>query len=345
MRILRRIPSILGLPGLLGLALLALACALALTQGRYPVGLGEFCRYLLQAIGIGSMDGARRDLLHNLIFEIRLPRVLSAVLVGAGLSAAGSSYQAVFRNPLVSPSLLGVLAGASFGASLGIVLDLPWGAVQALAFSGGVLAVSCAVLLAHAFGRGSVVLLLLGGVVSGAFFSSLLTMVKYVADPQNQLPAIVYWLMGSLTQTDVREVGWLGIPMAAGIAGLCVLGRAMDALSMGDDEARSLGVPARGVRLSVVALSTLVSALTVSLAGMIGWIGLVVPHIARLLVGPRNARLVPASALLGGCFLLFADGLSRNLFSTELPVGVVTEWLGIPVFVAVLGRVRRGWTS
>lgn len=345
MNAIRRIPGVFGFGGFAGAALLLVACAAALTQGRYPVGVADFCRFLAASMGLAEMPVSQQALLHNLIFEIRLPRVLSAVLVGASLSASGSSYQAVFRNPLVSPSLLGVLAGASAGSALGIVLGLGWFPMQCLAFAGGVLAVLVAVFLAQAFGRGSVVLLVLGGVVSAALFSSVLTFLKYVADPQNQLPAIVYWLMGSLTQANLHDLSWMSIPLGGGILGLCLLGRAMDALSMGDDEARALGVPARGVRIAVIALATLVCALTVSLAGMIGWIGLVVPHVARLLVGPRNARLVPASALLGGCFLLLADGLSRNLFATELPIGVVTEWIGIPAFVMVLGRARKGWLS
>lgn len=338
--------GILGapVPRLLVAPLLALAAAiLALSIGRYPLPAWETVKFLLAAAGLVSMEPERYALLHNLIVEIRLPRVLAAILVGASLSVSGASFQALFRNPLVSPGLLGVLSGASAGAALGIILGGNWLLVQSSAFLGGLAAVGIGVGIAQLFGGGSLVMLILGGILSGALFASLLSMIKYLADPYNQLPAIVYWLMGSLGQATLNDMAWAAIPMLAGIVVLCFLGRALDALSMGDDEARALGVPVTVVRAAVIAAATLISALTVSLAGMIGWIGLIVPHIARLLVGPGNARLLPAAAALGAAFLLAADSLARNLFTAELPIGVVTELLGIPVFLLVLRRVRRGW--
>ncbi|MGB0129612.1 MAG: iron ABC transporter permease [Rhodocyclaceae bacterium] len=319
------------------------AAGVALSIGRYPLPLGEGVRFALAAVGFADMAPERYGLLYNVIVEIRLPRVLAAMLVGASLSVSGAAYQAVFRNPLVSPGLLGVLAGASAGAALGIILGGSWALVQLCAFLAGLAAVAIGVGIAQLFGRGSVVLLILGGILSGALFTSLLSIVKYVADPYNQLPAIVYWLMGSLGQVGLPDMGWAAVPMLGGIVVLCLLGRALDALAMGDDEARALGVPASAVRLATIATATLISALTVSIAGMIGWIGLIVPHVARLLVGPGNARLLPAAASLGAAFLLFADGLARNLFPAEVPIGIVTELLGIPVFLLVLHRVRRGW--
>jgi len=328
-------------PPLLALA----ATVLALSFGRYPLPAWETLHFLAAAAGLTSMEPERYALLHNLIVEIRLPRVLAAILVGASLSVSGASYQALFRNPLVSPGLLGVLAGASAGAALGIILEGNWLMVQASAFFGGLAAVGIGVGIAHLFGGASLVMLILGGILSGALFTSLLSVVKYLADPYNQLPAIVYWLMGSLGQVNLDDMGWAAVPMIGGIVLLCLLGRALDALSMGDDEAQALGVPVKAVRLATIAAATLVSALTVSIAGMIGWIGLIVPHIARLLVGPGNARLLPAAASLGAAFLLCADSLARNLFATELPIGIVTELLGIPVFLLVLSRVRRGWAQ
>lgn len=323
---------------------LALAAALlALSIGRYPLPASETLRFLAAAAGLAQMEPDRYALLYNLIVEIRLPRVLAAILVGASLSVSGAAYQALFRNPLVSPGLLGVLAGASAGAALGILLDANWLLVQASAFLTGLAAVGLGVGIAHLFGRGSLVMLILGGILSGALFMSLLSMAKYVADPYNQLPAIVYWLMGSLGQVNLVDMAGAAIPMTLGIIVLSFMGRALDALSMGDDEARALGVPVKAVRLATIAFATLISALTVSIAGMIGWVGLVVPHIARLLVGPGNARLLPAAASLGAAFLLFADGIARNAFATELPIGIVTELIGIPVFVMVLSRARRGW--
>jgi iron complex transport system permease protein len=333
------------LDGMLGASLLLAACLIALAQGRYPLPATEVGRFALAAIGVVDLPDARYTFLHNLIVDIRLPRVLTAVLVGASLSASGSAYQAVFRNPLVSPSLMGVLAGASAGAALGIVLGCNWIVVQLGSFCFGLLAVVIAVSIAQIFGRNSIVMMVLGGIVSTALFSSLLNLLKYVADPNNQLPAIVYWLMGNLGQASLNDLAWVCVPMLISIAVLCRLGRAMDALTMGDDEARALGVPAGMIRLMVIALATLLSAFTVSLAGMIGWIGLIVPHIARLLVGPGNARLIPASAWMGAIFLLFADSLARNLSAAEIPIGIVTELLGIPVFILVLSRVKKGWSA
>lgn len=340
------ISALRSVPARLAAPLLALAAALlALSMGRYPLPAWDVLRFFAAAAGLVDMDAERYALLRNLIVEIRLPRVLAAVLVGAALAVSGASYQALFRNPLVSPGLLGVLAGASAGAALGIILGGGWLLVQLCAFAAGLMAVGIGVGIAHLFGGGSLVMLILGGILSGALFTSLLSVVKYLADPYNQLPAIVYWLMGSLGQINLDDMRWAAVPMSAGIVSLCLLGRALDVLAMGDDEARALGVPVTAVRLATIAAATLISALTVSIAGMIGWIGLIVPHIARLLVGPGNIRLLPAAASLGAAFLLCADTVSRNLFATELPIGIVTELLGIPAFLLVLSRVRRGWVQ
>ena len=330
------------LPALL--LLLAAAMTASLALGRYPLPPFEVARFFLAWAGLAELPPERMGLLHNLIVEIRLPRVLAAVLVGASLSVSGAAYQAVFRNPLVSPGLLGVLAGAASGAALGMVFSGNWWVMQAAAFAMGALAVIVGVGIGALFGN-SVVMLVLGGIISGSLFTAILSMVKYVADPYNQLPAIVYWLMGSLASADLKDLLRLAFPMTFGILVLSSLGRALDALSMGDDEARALGVPVTAVRYGVIAAATLVSALTVSLAGMIGWVGLLVPHVARLLVGPGNARLLPASACLGAVFLLVADGIARNIGTTEIPIGIVTELLGIPAFLLVLHRARRGWVT
>ncbi len=324
---------------------LALGAALiALSIGRYPLPVMETLRFIGAMIGIVELDPERYAFLYNLYIEIRLPRVLAAALVGASLSVSGAAYQAMFRNPLVSPALLGVLAGASAGAALAMLMNGSWLMVQASAFVTGLLAVGIGITIAYLFGRGSIIMLILGGILSGALFMSLLSVVKYVADPYNQLPSIVYWLMGNLGQANLNEILWLAIPMSVGILTLSSMGRALDTLSMGEDEARSLGVPVAKIRLVTIAIATLISALTVSIAGIVGWVGLIVPHIARLLVGPGNARLLPTSASLGAAFLLFADTLARNTFAAEIPIGIVTELIGIPVFLIVLSRVRKGWS-
>ncbi|WP_295383811.1 iron ABC transporter permease [uncultured Thiodictyon sp.] len=330
---------------LLALALLLpVAMLLSLSYGRFPLTPGEVAATLM---GLADPDAgpARAGLLQSLVYEIRLPRVLAAALIGAALAASGTAYQAVFVNPLVSPGILGVLAGASCGAALGLLAGQGWWLVQLLSIGGGLAAMLVGIGIGRLFGVQSLVMLVLGGIFSGALFSALLSLVKYLADPYEQLPAIVYWLMGSLGQVDGATLWRLAPPMLAGILGLAVLGRALDALAMGDDAARSLGVPVRAVRGMVIGCATVASALTVAIAGTIGWVGLLVPHMARLLVGPLNRYLVPASALLGAVFLLAADALARGLGDTELPIGIVTELVGLPIFLLVLRNVRRGWGS
>lgn len=326
------------------MALLALAVALlALGSGRYPLGPGAIVAWLAHLAGIAPLPPAQAELLHRVLLEIRLPRVAASLLVGAALSVSGAAFQSVFRNPLVSPDLLGVMAGASAGAAMGMLWPLPWPGVQALAFAGGLAAVALGVGIAQVFGGATVLMLVLGGIVSGAFFTALLSLAKVLADPYQQLPGIVYWLMGNLGQATLAQVALAAGPVAAIATALCVAGRRLDALAMGDDEAYSLGVPAGALRMAVIALATLACALTVSLAGMIGWVGLVVPHAARLLTGPGNGRLLPTAAFLGAALLCACDLLARNTLQADIPIGIVTQLLGIPLFLLVATRARRGW--
>lgn len=335
----------LGSRGQLGLLclLLPLALYLALLMGRYPLAPGQLLDLLLVQVGVGTMAPEQFDLIHALVWEIRLPRVLAAALIGAALAVSGAAYQAVFINPLVSPGILGVLAGASFGAALGMVFFSSWLLVQLGGLLGGCAAVAVGLGIGRMFGERSRMMLVLGGIFSGALFSGLLALVKYLADPYEQLPAIVYWLMGSLGQAGFDDLAVYAPWMLGAVLILTLLGRALDALAMGEDTAATLGVPVVRIQLLVILCATLASALTVSLAGMIGWVGLLAPHIARLLIGPLNRLLIPASALLGAIFLLAADAVSRTLSSAELPIGVVTELVGLPLFLLVLRNVRRGW--
>ncbi|ADJ23557.1 transport system permease protein [Hyphomicrobium denitrificans ATCC 51888] len=326
----------------LGVVLLA-AMAFSLALGRYPLTLSDISEFVQASLGLRELAPERYALLHNIIVDIRLPRVLAAALIGAALAISGTAFQAIFRNPLVSPGILGVLGGAGFGAAIGLLISGHWIVVQLLAFAMALLAVALGILIANLFGPGTMVTLILGGIISGALFTALLSIVKYTADPYNQLPAIVYWLMGSLQSIEMKHISVVTVPILAGIVGLTLCGRVLDALSMGDDEARTLGVPVKAVRYGVIIAATLISALSVSIAGIIGWIGLMIPNFARLLFGPSNARLLPLSALLGALFLLCADCLARGITTAEIPIGIVTELLGIPAFILVLGRTRRAW--
>ncbi|TWH76545.1 iron complex transport system permease protein [Azomonas agilis] len=332
--------------GLSLLLLLVLVSTLvALGSGRYAVGFWNTLEFFGTTLGLAQMEADQFELLYSVLIEIRLPRVLAALLLGAALAASGAAFQGVFRNPLVSPNLLGVLSGSAFGAVLGMLLGGGWLVVQLMAFVFGLIAVALALSIAHTFGKGSLIMLVLGGILSSALFAALVSTLKYVADPYNELPVITLWLMGSLASVDLDEILWAAIPMGLTMLLLCLSGRWLDALAMGDDEARTLGVPVTLVRYGVIAGAALLGALTVSLAGMIGWIGLIVPHIARLICGPSQCRVLPVSILLGASFLVWADLLARSLTDSEIPIGIVTELLGIPVFLLVLRRTRKSWES
>ncbi|EFL51995.1 transport system permease protein [Solidesulfovibrio fructosivorans JJ]] len=329
-----RVRPLLAWGGLSAL-LLALA-ALSLCLGKMPVSAKELGQYAL-----GGLDPRREATLSNLLWAIRGPRILAALAAGAALAASGSAYQALLVNPLVSPGILGVLAGASFGAALGLLWSWSLAGVQGLAFGFGLAAAGLAVLLSLFQGEKAVMSIVLGGVISGALFSALVSLVKYVADPYNQLPSIVFFLMGSLALVDGRTTALACLPMLAAVCGLLLLARPLDAMTMGDDEAASLGVRVGQVRGGVIALATLASALTVVVGGVIGWVGLIAPHLARRLVGPSMTRLLPASALVGAAYLLAMDTLARTAFPVEAPVGILTALCGIPCFVLLL-RARRG---
>ncbi len=330
---------------------MGLACALviavlvSLVLGKYPVSIEDVCGFFLWKIfNTGVNLSVDRQLLENILLNIRLPRIVAAVFVGASLSISGAAFQAMFLNPLVSPGILGVLAGASFGAALGMILSKSWFFVQASCFVFGFLAVMAAVGVARFYKGNSIILLILGGVISGALFTSLLSIVKYLADPYNQLPAIVYWLMGGLTLADAGTIRCTAIPVVAGVGLIISLSGYLNVLSMGDEEARAMGVPVERIRIVLIVMATMLSAITVVLAGMVGWVGLIIPHISRMIVGPDNRVLIPVSALVGALYLVAVDDVSRLLFTTEIPLGIITSLVGIPFFVVVLKRAGRGWS-
>ncbi|WP_225073263.1 iron ABC transporter permease [Desulfuromonas sp. CSMB_57] len=326
------------------LLLLAAAAIWSLTLGRYPVSTAETVRFLLHKLfGFGTPEAVQYQLWHNVLWEIRAPRIAAAILIGSALATSGSAFQAMFINPLVSPGLLGVLPGAAAGAALGMLLDRGWGTVQLCTFVGGLAAVGLAVSLARLYRGDRLLMLILGGIISGSLFTSLLSLLKYLADPNDQLPAIVYWLMGGLSLADAETVAMVALPMLTGMAGILLFAGHLNVLSMGDEEAGSLGLRVRQVRFWLVLLATVISALTVVIGGLIGWVGLVIPHSARMLVGPDNRRLLPVAAVLGGLFLLTVDNLSRLLLQVEIPLGILTSLLGIPFFAMVLKNARKGW--
>lgn len=323
------------------LALCSVAVA-AFAVGRYPVPLSDLLRIVWSWLG-GAPHGLDATL-ETVVLQIRGPRVIAAVLVGAALAAAGAAYQNLFRNPLVSPDILGVSAGAAVGAILGIFLSLGVVAVQSMAFAGGLAAVGMVYLVARAVrGHDPLLVLVLAGVVLGALLGACVALMKYLADPYNQLPAITYWLLGSLASTDARDM-WGAAPLLlAGLIPLWLLRWRINVLSLDDEEARSLGVPAGRIRLAVIVAATLMTSAAVAVSGVIGWIGLVIPHFARLLTGPDFSKLLPVSVLLGAGFLVAVDTLARTMANIEVPLGVLTAFIGTPLFLWQLATARRGW--
>jgi iron complex transport system permease protein len=334
-----------SVPGLLiSFAVLVAGLLLAFTVGRYPVGVGD-----LFAVIVAKLGGHPANVppaIETVIWQVRGPRVLAASFVGAALAVAGTAFQGLFRNPLVSPDILGASSGAALGAVLGIYFSLGVLAIQSLAFAGGLLAVA----MVYAIGsvvaaRDPVLVLVLAGVVIGALLGAGVGLIKYLADPYNQLPAMTFWLLGSLAATAPSDLIPLFGPVALGTLALLGLRWRMNVMSLPDEEARALGVPTGPLRIAIVAAATLVTSASVATAGVIGWVGLVVPHIARTLVGPDFGRLIPAAALIGGGFLLAIDTLARSAASVEIPLGILTAFVGTPFFIWLLASVSKTWSA
>lgn len=325
-----------------GIAVLAIV-VLAFSVGRYPVALSDLLAAVYARLTGAAVDPTTATI-QTIVFNVRGPRVLAALAIGAALAAAGAAYQSLFRNPLVSPDILGVSSGAALGAVLGIFFSLHVIAIQFLAFAFGLAAVALVYFIANAVrGHDPILVLVLAGVVIGALLGACVALLKYLADPYNQLPAITFWLLGSLAAADTRDVLYLLPLVVVGLVPLALLRWRVNVLSVGDEEAKSLGVSAGPVRLAVIASATLITAASVAVCGVIGWVGLVIPHFARMLAGPEFSRLLPVSILLGAGFLLGVDTLARTVARIEIPLGVLTAFVGTPLFLWQLTRARRIW--
>ncbi|HRD26066.1 MAG TPA: iron ABC transporter permease [Methanoculleus sp.] len=280
----------------------------------------------------------------TVVFRIRLPRVIAAMLVGGGLSLAGASFQGLFRNPLVSPDILGVAAGAGFGAALGILVSgNPW-VIQVSAFAFGIVAVAVTYGIGRVYHNSSTLILVLAGIIVGSLFSALLSLAKYVADPYDTLPAIVFWLMGSLSSVSNTDIIAVAPPILLGSLCLYLIRWRINLLSLGEEEAQALGLDTKRMTVVLIVASTVITASAVCISGIIGWVGLVVPHIGRMLVGPDFRNLVPVSAILGASFLLVVDDIARTLTATEIPLGILTALVGAPFFAYLLTQKKVGWT-
>ena len=336
-----RSPARLSAPAALTLlgSFVALGAVGAAMVGPYPIDLSQ----LLDALS-GRAGSSPDPIIETVLFSVRLPRIAAALLVGAALAGAGTVYQGLFRNPLVSPDILGVSTGAGLGAATGIFLSLPVLAIQGLAFAAGLATVALVYLVATTVrGHEPTLVLVLSGVVLGALAGACISLLKILADPYDQLPAITFWLLGSLASVRVDDVLSAAPAVIIGLVPLVLLRWRMNLMSLGDEEAAALGIEPRRLRLLFVAAATLMTASVVAIAGVIGWVGLVMPHIARLLVGPNFHRLLPTAMLMGAGYLLLVDTLARTMTETETPLGILTAFVGAPVFLWLLASGRRGW--
>ncbi|MEL7609361.1 MAG: iron ABC transporter permease [Bacillota bacterium] len=320
---------------------LALAVIISFLLGRYDMTLKQFFQTLFS-----HFTGITPDpVMEKVIFQTRFPRILVAIIIGGGLSISGAAYQGTFRNPMVSPDLLGASAGAGFGAAMAILLSFNHFGIQAMAFLFSILAVFLSYGISSAISRtGSNVLsLVLTGMVVSALFQAFISIIKYLADPHAILPAITFWLMGGLASVLNSELLILLIPVLIGAVPLFLLRWRMNALSFGDEEARMLGIHPQRMRIIIILCSTLITAACVAVGGMISWVGLIIPHLARMIVGPNYRKQLPASCLLGSIFLLIVDDVARCLTASEIPISILTAVIGAPFFLYLLFRGRKSW--
>ncbi|MBN2383672.1 iron ABC transporter permease [bacterium] len=331
------------LPYLVSLALLLVTLA-SFFIGRYHLGLESIVQILMKLFGFPTTELVSSTE-YAIFVHIRLPRILMVFFTGGALAMAGGVYQGIFKNPLVSPDILGVTTGASFGAALGILL--PSGSeitIRLAAFIFGIVAVAAAYLISRLGKTSPLLMLVLSGIIVSSFFGAGLSILKYLSDPYQQLPSIVFWIMGGFQRTSWDQVNW-SLPMIlCGVAVMFALRFKLNPLSLGDLEARSLGMRVELIRLVFIAMATLVVAASVSVCGAVGWIGLVIPHLSRLLIGPHHGRMIPFSFVLGALFLLLMDNCARTLTPSEIPIGIITAFLGAPMFAYFLVTAKRtGW--
>lgn len=326
-------------------ALAALAAAVFLISfllGRYGVSPAQSVRILLDRL-LRGLSAGRLGLAQTwteaeqtIVVNVRLPRVAAAALIGAALSCAGCAFQGMFRNPMVSPDLLGASTGAGFGAALGILLGASYAVITGLSFLFGLAAVLLAFLIGKMSRLDNILSLVLAGMMAGSLFTSGTSLLKLLADTQSQLPAITYWLMGSLSSVRLADLHFVMIPVLLGMIPLLLLSWRVNLLTVSEAEARSMGVNTKALRSALILCATLMTAGSVAVSGMIGWVGLVVPHFSRLLFGQNYRRLLPASALLGAAFLMVTDDLARLLSTGEIPLGILTSFVGVPVFLCLI---------
>lgn len=321
--------------------LLFLTFLISFTMGRYSVSLKDLI-YIFYA-KIAGLPQTWSENVDTVLFKIRLPRIIAALLIGSSLSVAGASYQCLFKNPMVSPDILGASAGAGFGAAVALLLSFNATGVQFLAFVFGMGAVLLTYIVSKIIGHSNstILILVLTGIVVSSLFQSLISLTKYVADPENKLPAITFWLMGGLSTITFKEISILLIPFIIGVVPILLLRWKLNVLSFGEEEAKALGINTDKMKIILIFCSTLLTASSVAVAGIVGWVGLVIPHVTRLVVGPNYKVLLPSSILIGSTYLLLIDDISRTIFPMEIPLGILTSLIGAPFFIAILLKGRK----
>jgi iron complex transport system permease protein len=317
------------------------ALYVSLFVGRFTVPAADVARILASRLWPMTPDWPAS--VETIVLQIRLPRAILAMFVGAGLSVSGAAFQGMFRNPLVSPDILGVTAASGFGAALALLLSRGAFELELIAFLFGILGVGLTYLLARTYRSTPVLMLVLSGVIVAAFFSALLSGAKYLADPDSKLPVITYWLLGSLNGASMRSLSLALPPIVLGGAGLMLVRWRLNVLSMGDEEARSLGVRTDRLKGIIIVCTTLITAAAVSVCGIVGWVGLVIPHLARMWVGPDHRALLPAACSIGATYLLLIDDVARTASASEIPLGILTAIVGAPFFAYLLRKTRGGW--
>ena len=325
---------------LVALGVLVVASTLAsLMLGRFPITPAEAGGMLANLVApVEPFWTAQQE---TLFFQVRLPRIALALLVGCSLAAAGAAFQGTFQNPLVSPDILGASQGAAFGAAVAILLGLGAFGISAFAFAAAIVTVLLVLLVSSRAKGNHMMVVVLAGVMMSSLLQAAVSYTKLIADPTDQLAAITYWLMGSLTGAKPADLAMAAAPMAAGLLILFALRWRINILTMGDDEASTMGVNAQRVRIVVIFAATLVTAASVAVTGMIGWVGLVIPHFARMVIGCDYRKLLPASMLMGASFLLIVDDVARLATTSEIPIGILTAFIGAPFFLYLITRKKQ----
>lgn len=323
---------------LLLLIFLFLTFLVSACMGHYP--LNPITCLKIMILGPFGYKGDWSALDLNVLIDLRLPRIIGAILVGACLSVSGASYQSVFQNPLVSPDILGVSSGACVGAAIAILLHLPNTFIMISSFVAGILTVAATLAIPKILRSDSNLMLVLSGIVVGGLTGSAMGIIKYVADPQSELPQITYWTMGSMNGVTFPIIAYAIIPMILCTATLIRMSWWIDIISLGEVDAKTVGANVKRVRLITICCATLLTAISVCMCGTIGWVGLVIPHFARMFVGPSNTKLIPTSAILGAIFLMNVDTIARNITSVEVPMGIITGIVGAPFYAWLLYKQR-----